>query len=151
MKLNSISHAGLILLICLLFPTTSLAANYIVAGAPSPNEGANGLYVEDGTADGVPKYTKGTWTLNRQTGGMGDGWHIIDDSSWVFCNFLNTDNVPPNDGNWEICFDAGVPGLTVTLAEENIPTLNEWGVILMSLMLGCIAIVVIRKQGLNKA
>jgi len=139
----------LVLLLCVFFlsvPITAKAADYIVSGAGIAD--ANGLYVEDGTSGLVPKYTKGIWSL-ACVQPMGSDWVWVIrngplSNDIVYINFLNPPpDLPPNDGGW--LDEAGsVPDLTITLS-DSIPTLNEWGLIMMCLLLSGIAFIVIKK------
>ena len=138
----------LMLLVFLLFSGTALAANYIVSGATDGD--ANGLYVENGISDGVPKYTKGDWTLQREDW-MGKGWFIRNGFTMVPYSYINSPNssdLPPNDGQW-VQWDGDpvpVPDLTITLDPLSIPSLGTWGVLIMLTLLIGIAIAVIRKR-----
>lgn len=135
----------LIILVSLFLTGTALATDYVVAGAP--NAGANGLYVEDGTSDGVAKYTKGDFTLERRDTGMDKLWIISLSGSTAYSNSPNYSPLPPNDGQWmESPSGDPVPGLTITLAPSNIPSLGTWGALIMLTLLLGIAIVVIRKN-----
>ena len=143
MKLD-FRHICLIILVSLFLSGTAVAANYVVSGAPESD--ANGLYVENGTSDGVPKYTKGYWNLERQ----GSGWFIIygePGGMWaeIYRNDPNSSDVPPNDGNWEDFASGSIP-MTIMLAPANIPSLGTWGALIMLTLLTGIAIAVIRKS-----
>ena len=115
---------GLLVYVLLLFPFTAKAADYIVAGASVTD--TNGLYVEDGTSDGVSKYTMGGWTLAREQP-MGAAWMIrngpdtFNDLIYVNWTFPSPD-LPPNDGNWAEWNGGGAaPSLTITISENNPP------------------------------
>jgi hypothetical protein len=150
MKLN-FRQLCLIVIVFLSCSGTALAANYIVSGATN-NPDANGLYVQDGTSDGVPQYIKGIWTLAREQP-MGPAWVIRNGSDpfndMIYVNWPGGSpgpSVPPSDGNWIEWQGDPAPGLTITLApSESIPSMNTWGVIIMITLLSGIAIFVIRK------
>jgi len=137
----------LMFMVFLLFSGTAFAANYIVAGA-SNWPAANGLYVENGTSDTVPRYIKGNWILERHVG----TWYIEQGDPYsmhvnVYSNNNHSD-LPPNDGGWseETTIPTRVPGLTVTLDPSSIPSLSTWGILIMIALLSGIAIAVIRKR-----
>ena len=143
----------LLLLVFLFLSGTALAANYLVSGAPNPD--ANGLYVQNGTSDGVPKYTKGSWTLAREVL-MGPVWIIRNGSDpfadLVYVNWPDypapSPDLPPNDGTWIAWSGGDVPELIVTLSPaQSVPTLGTWGVLIMATLLAGIAIIaLIRKS-----
>lgn len=152
-------HIGMAFLFFLFLSGTALAADYIVSGAQLPYEDANGLYVLNGSSEGVPKYTKGDWILQLEREPMcpiGDTclrW-VIRNGSDPFANLVYynqnepTPDLPPNDGNWWLYpSPGGQVQLSVTLApSQSIPTLGTWGVLIMSTLLAGIAIAIIRKS-----
>ena len=136
----------LILLVFLVLSGTVWAANYIVSGAP--NTDANGLYVQDGIFDDVPKYTKGYWTLERHYDGTEHSWLIFESSGgMVSSGYYNNDpsDLPPNNHQWKFS-DEVFDDLTVTLDPSSIPSLGTWGALIMLTLLIGIAIAVIRKR-----
>lgn len=151
MKLN-FRQFFLLLTVFLFFSGTALAANYSVSGATN-NPDANGLYVQDGTSDGVPKYTKGIWTLAREQP-MGPAWIIRNGSDpfgdLIYINWAGGSpgpNLPPNDGNWQEWQVGETPDLTITLApSESIPSMSTWGILILITFLSGIAIVIIRRS-----
>lgn len=147
MNLN-FRHVCLMLLVFLFLSGTSWAANYIVSGAPNVN--ANGLYVEDGIWDDVPQYTKDLWNLRRIEMMGSHPWVIFPGGGMAIIYYLNeADSVlPPNDGNWQdwIGERGTIQELTVTLDASSIPTLNEWGFLIMITLLIGTAIAFIKKK-----
>ena len=141
---------GLMLLVFLFLSGTALAANYTVSGAVNFPD-ANGLYVQNGSNDGVPSYTKGIWTLQREQI-MGPVW-IIRNGPDMFNDLIYVNwasgllDLPPNDNNWDEWNDGEAPELTITLElAQSIPSMSTWGVIIMSTLLAGIAIAIIRKS-----
>jgi len=141
-----------IVLVFLFFSGTALAANYVVSGAPDSD--ANGVYVQDGTRDGVPKYSKEGYShLYRQEDGS-HSWainfgygHPHTMTVLVYTNPSNSDR-PPKDG-WQDPFDNPVDLMTITLDPSSIPSLSTWGVLIMLSLLIGIAIRVIRKKNFS--
>ena len=120
-----IRHISLIFIVWLVLSATALAAGYTVSGAPIPD--ANGLYVENGISDGVPSYSKGIWTMQREFA-MGIFW-IIRNGSDTFGDiiYINdaTPDRPPNDGNW-LAWGTGspIPELRVSLLDPSMGVKN---------------------------
>lgn len=132
----------------ILVPLSASAAKYTVAGATMAD--ANGLYVENGISDGVAKYTKGNWILAREQP-MGAAWVIrngpltFDDIIYINWTFPAGD-LPPNNGNWGEWQGEPVPGLTITLSSQSIPTITEWGMVLLTLLLAASAIWMMKRN-----
>jgi hypothetical protein len=150
--MNSIlRHVCFIAFAFLLLSGTASAADYIVSGAAVAE--ANGMYVQNGVSEGVPKYTKGAWTLGRELI-MGQVWVIRSGPGFGDISYFNwlfpSPDLPPNDHNWEQMTGGTDTGLTITLA-SGIPSLGTWGVLIMIALLIGAAIAVIRKNHLRNA
>jgi hypothetical protein len=123
---KDLRYISLMLFVLLLFPAMALSAEYTVSGAPTP--AANGVYVQNGTSDGVPSYSKGDWVLQRSTI-MGPVWIIrngpatFDDI--IYWNWPDwpdpSPDLPPNNRNWEIRETGTViPELTIIGPDRSI-------------------------------
>lgn len=150
--MNSIlRHVCFIALAFLLLSGTAMAADYIVSGAAVAE--ANGMYVQNGVSDGVPRYTKGSWSLGREII-MGPVWVIRSGSGFGDISYFNwyapSPDLPPNDHNWERVGDGTDAGLTITPG-SGIPSLSTWGVLIMIALLIGAAIAVIRKNRFRNA
>ncbi len=140
-------------LMCSLFIFTSMAfAGYQVSGGSV--SGSNGLYCEiDEFIDNRPVYQlAGTdWELFYD-GGEGGYWYIddfergigVDCTYWV----ESSASTPPLNG-WSDYVGNSPPTLSEQACGNSIPTINEWGMIIMSLMLAGTAFWMIRRRPIS--